>query len=106
MTSDVAPSGAPPDRSHVFRLLLIWAVLTIIAVPLIVLVAGPHMPPGNFSAEARDQRHINILLAALAIPVLLGVWVCLVYMVASFRQRDTGLEDGPPLRGHPGIQIT
>jgi cytochrome c oxidase subunit 2 len=105
VTSDVAPSGASPDRFHARRLLLIWAVLTVIAVPLIVVVAGPHMPPGNFSAEARDQREINILLAALAVPVLLGVWTCLVYIVASFREHDEELEDGPPLRGNSRIQI-
>jgi cytochrome c oxidase subunit II len=105
VTSDVAPPGAPSERSHARRLLLIWGLLSIVAVPLMVLVAGPHMPPGNFSVEARDQRHINILLAALATPVLLGVWVCLVYIVASFRQPSTELEDGPPLRGNSRVQV-
>jgi cytochrome c oxidase subunit 2 len=63
------------------------------------------MPPGNFSVEARDQRHINILLAALAVPVLLGVWSCLLYIVTSFRQRGDELEEGPPERGRSGLQI-
>ncbi|HEY2600419.1 MAG TPA: cytochrome c oxidase subunit II [Thermoleophilaceae bacterium] len=105
MTSDVAPSGAASERPHGLRLIVIWAVLTIVAVPLIVFLIGPHMPPGNFSVEARDQRHINILLAALAAPVLLGVWICLVYIVSTFRQRDTEPRDGPPLRGDARLQI-
>ena len=83
----------------------IWLVLTAIAVPVVVLVLGPHFPPGNMSVEARDQRHVNILLAALATPVLLGVWVCLVYMVASFRQRGEVLQDGPPLKGNANLQL-
>jgi cytochrome c oxidase subunit 2 len=63
------------------------------------------MPPGNFSVEARDQRHINVLLAALATPVLLGIWAALVYMLASFRQRGTELADGPPIRGGGRLQV-
>jgi cytochrome c oxidase subunit 2 len=106
VTSDAAPIGAsPPEGSHGRRLLIIWALLTVIAVPLVVFAIGPHMPPGNFSVEARDQRHINILLAALATPVLLGIWACLVYIAANFRQRGTELEDGPPDRGHARVQV-
>jgi cytochrome c oxidase subunit II len=101
MPAEGAPSGGP----HARRLIAIWVVLTIVAVPLVVLLIGPHMPPGNFSVEARDQRHINILLAALATPVLLGIWVALVYAVASFRQREAALADGPPLRGGGRLQL-
>ena len=105
MTSDALPAGATSEPPHARRLLVTWAVLTAIAVPLVVLLIGPHMPPGNFSVEARDQRHINILLAALATPVLLGIWVSLIYAIASFRQRGSALQDGPPLRGHARVQI-
>jgi cytochrome c oxidase subunit II len=105
VSSEAAPAGTPAEGVHARRLLLIWALLTAVGVVLIVFVAGPHMPPGNFSVEARDQRHINILLAALAVPVLLGVWTCLVYIVSSFRQRGDELEDGPPDRGRSGPQV-
>jgi cytochrome c oxidase subunit II len=105
VTSEAAPAGTPAEQVHVRRFVLIWAVLTVVGVLLIVFVAGPHMPPGNFSVQARDQRHINILLAALAVPVLLGVWTCLVYIVSSFRQRGEELQEGPPDRGRAGPQI-
>lgn len=105
MASEALPGGTQAPESHGTRLAAIWAGLSIVGVLLVVLVAGPHMPPGNFSVEARDQRHINILLAALATPVLLGVWVCLVYAVTTFRQRGEAIEDGPPLRGHSGLQV-
>jgi cytochrome c oxidase subunit 2 len=106
VTGDGLSAGGPAEPQHARRLVAIWAVLTAIAVPLVVLLAGPHMPPGNFSAEARDQRHINILLAAVATPVLFGVWACLIYAIVSFRQRGDTLEDGPPLRGHVGMQVS
>ena len=100
MASEALPSGAPSERVHGRRLFVIWTALTVAGVLLIVFVAGPHMPPGNFSKEARDQRHINILLAALAVPVLFGVWTCLVYIFSTFRQGEGELQDGPPVRGH------
>jgi cytochrome c oxidase subunit 2 len=105
VTSEASSAGAPAEQVHVRRLLLIWGALSVVGILLIVFVAGPHMPPGNFSVQARDQRHINILLAALAVPVLFGVWACLVYIVSSFRQRGEVLEDGPPDRGRSGVQI-
>jgi cytochrome c oxidase subunit II len=105
VASDALPAGIASEPPHARRVVLTWAVLTAIAVPLVVLLAGPRMPPGNFSVEARDQRHINILLAALATPVLLGIWVSLVYAVISFRHRGEALEDGPPLRGNARVQV-
>jgi cytochrome c oxidase subunit 2 len=105
VASEALPPAGPSEPPHARRLVGTWALLTAIAVPLVVLLIGPHMPPGNFSVQARDQRHVNILLAALATPVLLGVWVSLVYIIASFRHRGEALQDGPPLRGHPRVQV-
>jgi cytochrome c oxidase subunit 2 len=105
VASEAVPSGAPAERTHARRLFVIWAALTVVGVLLIVFVAGPHMPPGTFSQEARDQRNINILLAALAVPVLFGVWTCLIYIVSAFRQGQGELEDGPPVRGHSRLQV-
>jgi cytochrome c oxidase subunit II len=105
VASEASAAGLPSEPAHGRRLLITWAVLTAIAVPLVIVVIGPHMPPGDFSVEARDQRHINILLAALATPVLLGIWVALVYAVSTFRQRGAAIEDGPPLRGDAPLQV-
>lgn len=98
-------SAEQPEPNHGRRLFAIWLVACAVAIPLVVFLLGPHLPPGNMSAEARDQRHINTLLAALAMPVLLGIWIFLLYAVRSFRQQDEALADGPPLMGHAGVQI-
>ena len=105
MTSVTPAAGAAPQGPHDRRLIAVWVVLSAIVVPIVVFVLGPLMPPGNFSVEARDQRHVNILLAALATPVLLGIWAALVYSIASFRQRGAAIEDGPPLRGSGRLQV-
>ncbi|HEY8769123.1 MAG TPA: cytochrome c oxidase subunit II [Thermoleophilaceae bacterium] len=101
-TGALAPAPVPATR----RILAIWAVLTVIAVPLVVLVLGPHLPPGNLSEEASGQRHVNTVLAALATPVMLGIWVFLAVAIITFRERGTALADGPPLRGDTATQVT
>jgi cytochrome c oxidase subunit 2 len=105
----MATAGALPvqqaEPNHGRRLIVIWVVACLVAIPLIVFLLGPHLPPGNMSNEARDQRHTNTLLAALAAPVLLGIWIFLVYAVSTFRQRGETIVDGPPLVGHPGLQV-
>jgi len=104
VTSSASAAAAPSGQPHVRRLIAIWLLLSVIAVPLVIFVLGPHMPPFTFSNEARDQRNVNILLAALGTPVLIGIWVALVYSIASFRQRGPALADGPPIRGGGRLQ--
>ncbi|HXD59362.1 MAG TPA: cytochrome c oxidase subunit II [Thermoleophilaceae bacterium] len=105
MASEAIPGGPAAEPQHGRRLVIAWAVLSAAAVPLVVLVIGPHIPPGSLSAESHDQHEINILLAALATPVLLGIWTSLIYVVTAFRLRGDAIVDGPPLRGQPGLQI-
>src|SRR6185312_1723525 len=105
VTSDASAPAGQSGQPHVRRLIVIWVVLSVIAVPLVIFVLGPHMPPWTFSSEARDQRNVNILLAALATPALLGIWAALVYSIASFRQRGAAIADGPPIRGGGGLQV-
>lgn len=90
---------------HGIRILAIWLVLTAIAVPLIVLVLGPHLPPPHMSAESGDQRTANILMTALMVPIALLVVVFFVYSFVVFRQSGEAILDGPPIKGHPGAQL-
>jgi cytochrome c oxidase subunit II len=92
------------NRRHIQRMVVIWLVLSIIAVPAIVFGLGPHMPPGNVSQQASDQTETNTVLAAVLAPISLGVIVAFVYMLVTFRAGDGPIEDGPPLRGHSGTR--
>jgi len=96
-------SGRIPHHGR--RIVGIWLVLTAVAVPLIVLVLGPHLPPGRMTAEAASQRDTNVLMTALLVPIALLVVVCFVYSFAVFRQRGEVILDGPPLKGHAGAQL-
>jgi cytochrome c oxidase subunit 2 len=88
---------------HGRRILAIWIVLTAIAVPLIVLVLGPQLPPGRMSAEAGAQTDANTLMTALLAPIVLIVVVYFVYSLIVFRARGA-VADGPPIFGHGPTQ--
>jgi cytochrome c oxidase subunit II len=90
---------------HGIRIIAIWLVLTAIAVPLIVLVLGPHLPPPRMSSEASSQRDANVLMTALLVPVALLVVVYFVYSFVFFRETGDAIVDGPPIKGHAGAQM-
>jgi cytochrome c oxidase subunit 2 len=96
-----------PDRipHHGWRIVVIWLVLTALAVPLIVLVLGPHLPPGRGSSEAGAQTDANTVMTALLVPIMLLVWVFFGYSLVVFRNRGQALVDGAPIKGHAGAQL-
>jgi cytochrome c oxidase subunit II len=97
----------PDERMprHGIRIVAIWLLLTAVAVPLIVVVLGPHLPPPHMSSEAGDQRNANILMTALMVPIALLVVVFFVYSFVFFRQSGEEILDGPPIKGHAGTQL-
>jgi cytochrome c oxidase subunit II len=78
----------------------------VIVVPIMIWVVGPHIPPYHASQQSTDQHNINVTLTALAMPVLLLIWVYFGYSIAVFRERGPQVVDGPPLEGDARIQIT
>ena len=88
----------PDSRRHFVRIGVIWLVGTLVVEALLFFWLGPHMPPFANNAQATEQANTNLLLGALAIPVMVLVWVFVAYSIAVFR-RD-GDADGPPIRGH------
>jgi cytochrome c oxidase subunit 2 len=100
-------TGAPEPR-HGIRIAAIWAAASIVCVPLVIFVLGPHIPPHHASQQATDQHDINVTLSALATPIVLMVWVYFGYALTVFRQPRgaAALVDGPPLEGDPRIQLT
>ena len=71
-----------------------------------IWVVGPHIPPGSMSQSAHDQHKVNVALTALAMPVLLMIWVYFGYAVRNFRAEGDVVVDGPPITGDARIQAT
>jgi cytochrome c oxidase subunit 2 len=93
---------APRDGRNVF---VIWLVCTAVAVPLIVLVLGPHLPPGRMTNEASAQTDANVLMTALVTPIVLLIWIFCGYSLFVFRARGAAIEDGRPNFGNATAQV-
>jgi cytochrome c oxidase subunit 2 len=103
-----ADSTAAPDTTHHWwRLIAIWVVLSAILDPLFYYAAGPHMPPGAMTNMAEGARFDFNILMICAIPVLLAVWIYLIYAIITWRASRGGPEPvaGPYSRGHLGLQV-
>ena len=94
------------DARHGLRIFLIWLPLAIIADLLIWFVWYPHLPPGRMSDQAQGQQFDIAVMAMLAAPVLLFVWVYFAYALIVWRRRPGDDEDGPPIHGNTRVQAT
>ena len=90
------------DRPHAVRLLVIWAVLSIVGILVVLQV---HIPPGDQSTQGADQSATMSLMSVLALPVFMAVVVLILYSVVFFRRRPGELVDGPPMQGNTPVQI-
>jgi len=94
------------EPNHARRFTTIWAIATIVAMPIVILVIGPIMPPGNGSEQASGKVTDNTVLLAMATPVLLLVTIYLLYATFAFRQEKGAALEGPAVRGDARIQTT
>jgi len=104
--SHSAAAGASGDTRHGLRIFLIWLPLAIIADLLIWFVWYPHLPPGRMSDQAQGQQFDIAVMAVLAAPVLLFVWVYFAYALVVWRRRPGDDEDGPPIHSNTRVQAT
>lgn len=100
------PGGAEGEPRHWTRLIAIWLVLSVVTDVLYLTLVGPHIPPGRMSSTASGAAFDFNVLIAMAVPVLLAVWVYMVYAIVVWRASRGGPEPvaGPESRGHVGLQ--
>jgi cytochrome c oxidase subunit 2 len=92
------------EPNHARRFTILWVVASLIATPLVIVLLGPILPPGNGSAQASGHVTDNTVLLAMATPVLLLVVLYLIYAVIVFRQPKGGVLEGPAVRGNQRLQ--
>src|ERR1700674_5337663 len=80
-----------PNRPHALRLLVAWAVLSVIGV---VIGLQLSLPPGSQSQQSVDQSWLLKLMTLISTPLFIGVVLYILYSVFAFRQRRGVLEDG------------
>jgi cytochrome c oxidase subunit 2 len=100
-------SDAGPDREgHALRIALITVVLTLIALPLVIWVLGPNMPPGKATDAAKAQVFSNTVMLVVLTPIAMFILVYLGYVLTVFRVREDGeARDGAPIRGNTRVQV-
>ena len=91
-----------PNRVHALRLLIAWAVLSVIGIAIATQV---HMPPGDQTRQGGEESSIISLMLVLATPVFVGVVLFVLYAAFTFRQAPAALEDGPASFGDLRIQV-
>jgi len=102
--SSPAPAAAEPR--HGMRIFLIWLPLAI-ALELVIWFAWyPHMQPGAMTSSSRSQQVDIAVMALMAAPVVIFIWVYFGYALVTWRRRPGDDEDGPHLTGGVGIQAT
>jgi cytochrome c oxidase subunit II len=92
-----------PQRTHAIRLLIAWAVLSVIG---IVIAMQLQLPPGDQSQQAIEQSWLLKLMTILSAPVFVGVVLFILYAAFAFRQKRGALEDGPPSYGNFRVQVS
>ncbi len=93
------------EPRHFRRMLILWAVLSVVATPIVVLVAAPGLPPGNGSAEASGQVTDNTVLLGIATPIAALMVAFFAYTLIAFRHRDDGPDEGVAVRGNRRIVV-
>jgi cytochrome c oxidase subunit 2 len=92
--------------NHFRRVVVIWLVASVILTPIVIFIFAPIVPPGQGSVQASGQVLDNTVLFGLSTPIALAVLVYFAYALIVFRERDAAaVVDGPPLRGHPAVQL-
>jgi cytochrome c oxidase subunit 2 len=102
----VAVGGSGDETRHWWRLIAIWVVLSAVLDPLFYIFAGPHIPPGRMTTTAGGAQFDFNVLMAIALPILLGVWIFMVYAIVIWRASRGGPEPvgGAAARGHTSLQ--
>jgi len=102
--SSPAPGAAEPR--HGMRIFLIWLVVAVIVDLIIWFAWYPHMQPGAMTSSSRSQQFDIAVMAVMAAPVMLFIWVYFGYALITWRRRPGDDEDGPHLTAGVGIQAT
>ncbi len=87
------------------RIIVIWLVVSAIAMTLVAIFLTPHLPPGNGSKEAKGQQFDNEVLTLVSVLIVAGIFIYFGYVLIVFRESRGGPgEDGPAIRGNVRAQ--
>ena len=89
---------------HARRIAALTIISSLIALPLVIWVLGPHLPPGTSSQQAAGQVRDNTVLTAVLTPLICLIVVYFSYALIVFRNHGDAIEEGAAIRGHRPTQ--
>jgi len=92
------------EPNHVRRVTVLTIVASLIALPLVIWVLGPHLPPGHASKQSAGQVTDNTVLTAVLTPLVCLILVFFGYSLIVFRRRGPTIEEGAAIRGNARAQ--
>src|SRR5207245_7506015 len=97
-------STAPTEPRHLRRVLIIWAVLSVIVIAIWLAVAQFILPPAASSLDEANNFTF-LVLTVLSVPVALFVFVFIGYRLVGFICKDRPTEHVVPLPPRPSLEI-
>jgi cytochrome c oxidase subunit 2 len=94
------------EANHFRRILILWGALSVVATPIVVLVAASGLPPGKATTEASSQVADNTVLLGIATPITTFIVVYFAYTLIVFRRRDPEADEGVAIRGNNRVVVT
>jgi cytochrome c oxidase subunit 2 len=91
------------EPNHFRRMLIIWAVATVVVWPLVVFVFDPDLPPGREADDASGQVIDQTVLYAVGVPIALALIVYFAYTLIVFRARGPEPGEGVAIAEDPRI---
>jgi cytochrome c oxidase subunit II len=93
------------EPNHFRRIMVLWVVLSVVATPIVVLVAAPGLPPGKATTEASSQVADNTVLLGIATPIAALIIVYFAYVLIVFRGGTSGPDEGVAIRGNNRVVV-
>lgn len=103
--SSIAGASGAGQPNHAKRIVVAWAVLSVIATPLVAIFVGSAFPPGDGSSQGTQQVFDNTWMVSVLTPIICLLVVFFAYALTQFRHSGGALVDGPPLRNDGRIQV-
>ncbi|HTI15971.1 MAG TPA: cytochrome c oxidase subunit II [Dictyobacter sp.] len=99
-----SPAPESKEPRHLRRVLILWAVFSVIGIAVWLAVARFILPPAATDLDNSDNFTL-LVFTVLAVPVAMFVWVFLGYSLIVFRVKERPIADGIPLKPTPLLQI-
>ena len=102
------PRPGSRATAHWWRIVVIWAVLSIVFDVIWLNLVGPHVPPGRMSSTANGAAFDFNVLIVMAVPVMIAIWVYMAYAFVMWRASRGGPEPvgGESARGNNLIEAS